>query len=435
MVSTRRINGARSIAALAVASMLMTGCSAGSSEESDSKVLRVTMANHVWSDAIKKRVSEFEEANGVTVELATGTADQNSAAYNVKLNAGAEDLDVMMYRPLQEGLQFARNGWLLDLSEGVTSDAEYEWDDFQDSPVETVTYEDKVYGVPTVTERELLFYRKDLLEEAGLEVPTTFEDLEAAARELDNEDEGVFGYGARGQRTGAVTQYSGFLYSHGGDFIVDGKAAVNTPEAVEAYDLYGRLLRESGPLGVESMTTDQLVPLFQQGKLAMYIDAEVFWTSFVDPAASTVADNVGVAPLPAGPEGSRPYNVPSWGLAVNAKTSNPDLATEFVKWASSPDMVASLQGDGIFGARESAWADESLLADLPEDYAEALKISTETGVGYDRPLVVQVGRARDIVGGPIVASIQGQDVQEAADIAQEELEKFLVQDAEATSSQ
>ena len=72
-------------------------------------------------------------------------------------------------------------------------------------------------------------------------------------------------------------------------------------------------------------------------------------------------------------------------------------------------------------------------ADLPEDFAEALRVSTETGVGHDRPQVVQVARARDIVGGPIIASIQGGDVQEAADQAQADLEAFLVEDATATT--
>lgn len=432
----RRTSGAVALimsAGLLAACSASDGGSAGGSAGS-SKTLRVTIANHPWADAIKKRIPEFEKANGVTVSVSTMTADQTSAAYNVKLNAGATDLDVLMYRPLQEGLQFARNGWLMDLSGYVNKDPAYNWNDFMDATVNTVSYKGKVYGVPTVTEREVLFYRKDLLKAAGIEVPKTFEELEAAAAKLNHPDKGSYGFGARGQRTGAVTQFAGFLYSYGGDFIVDGKAALNTPEAVAAYDLYGRLLRKSGPVGVESMSTEQLVPLFQQGKLAMYIDAEVFWKNFVDPKASTVVQNVGVAPMPAGPKGSRPYNVPSWGLAINAKTQKADLSWKFVQWATSPEMVADVQTGGTFGARDSAWANPATLKNLPEDYAAALKVSTKNGVGHDRPLVIQVARARDIVGGPIIASIQGRDVQKAADEAQAKLEEFLVQDAKATSA-
>src|SRR5450830_1217163 len=349
------------------------------------------------------------------------TADQTSTAYNVKLNAGATDLDVLMYRPLQEGLQFARNGWLLDLSDRVKQDATYNWADFMPSTVDTVSYKGKVFGVPTVTEREVLYYRKDLLKAAGLEVPTTFDQLDAAAAKLTDKANGVYGFGARGQRTGAVTQFASYLFSFGGDFIVNGKAAVNTPEAVAAYDLYGRLLRNYGPVGVESMSTEQLVPLFQQGKLAMYTDSEVFRASFVDPKASSVVDTVGVAPLPAGPKGSHPYNIPSWGLAINAKTQNADLSWKFVDWATSVKTVTDIQSEGIFGARSSVWANPDTLKNLPEDFATALAVSTKNGVGHDRPQVVQVARARDIVGGPIIASIQGADVQKAADQAQADL--------------
>src|SRR5450830_1495627 len=344
MERTSKVNGkfvkrTSGVIALVMSAGLLAACSAsgggnGANAGGASKTLRVTMANHVWADAIKKRIPEFEQANGVKVEVTTMTADQTSTAYNVKLNAGATDLDVLMYRPLQEGLQFARNGWLLDLSDRVKQDATYNWADFMPSTVDTVSYKGKVFGVPTVTEREVLYYRKDLLKAAGLEVPTTFDQLDAAAAKLTDKANGVYGFGARGQRTGAVTQFASYLFSFGGDFIVNGKAAVNTPEAVAAYDLYGRLLRNYGPVGVESMSTEQLVPLFQQGKLAMYTDSEVFRASFVDPKASSVVDTVGVAPLPAGPKGSHPYNIPSWGLAINAKTQNADLSWKFVDWAT-----------------------------------------------------------------------------------------------------
>jgi multiple sugar transport system substrate-binding protein len=55
--------------------------------------------------------------------------------------------------------------------------------------------------------------------------------------------------------------------------------------------------------------------------------------------------------------------------------------------------------------------------------------SIQTGVGLDRPDVVQVGRARDIVGRPLVASILGQDVVAAAGDASQQLDAFLVRDA------
>lgn len=427
---------ARKIAGAAVVAVMASGLVACSSQStSDENVLQVTLANHPWTDYITERFSEFEEAHDVKIEYTVQTANQTSQSYGVKLNAGATDLDVMMYRPLQEGLQFARNGWLLRLDDELSADSDYNWDDFTDSAVDTVTYEDAAYGVPLVTEREVLFYRTDLFEEAGLEPPTTMEELESAAKTLTDPDQGVFGFAARGLKADAVTQFSGLLYSHGGDFVVDDKAALNTPEAVAAYQEYGDLLRNYGPVGVESMTTEQIIPLFQQGGIAMWLDAEPFYPTLTDEKASKVADNVGVAPLPAGPEGSRPYSVASWGLAINKKSTKSDLALDFVKWATGPEMTKDVQERGILGARDSVWDDDEVMSTLPKDFADTLRVSLENGVGHDRPVVVQVGRARDIVGEPIVTAIQGGDVQAAADKAQAAFEKFLKEDATASTAE
>ncbi len=444
---SRNLSKIGRLAGLACAvSLALTACGDGDngaeeaaapSEETNAattEVLRVAVANHPWTDYIKERIPEFEEEHGVKVDLSSFQADQLSTMYNVRLNAQADDLDVMMYRPLQEALQFSRNGWLLELTD--YAEGEFNIDDFQESMMNTLRYEDGLYGVPIVTEREVLFYRKDLFAEAGLEAPATMEELEEAAAALHDPDSGLFGYGMRGMRSPAVTQFSGFLYSHGGDFITDGEASVNTPEAVQAYETYGRLLREYGPVGVESMSTEQLNPLFQQGKLAMYIDAEVFWSELIKEGTSTIAEeDLGVAPLPAGPAGSHPYSVPSWGLGINKNSPNADMAWEFIDWAVSEEMVLDLQKAGVFGARNSVWENPESLSGIPEDFAETMRVSTENGIGHDRPLVVQVGRARDIVGGPLVVAIQGGDVQKAADEAQAELEKFLEEDATATGAE
>lgn len=434
-----------SSAAIAGAAATLAACSNNSAPGTETTegggggggggTLSVTTANHPWTDYIKPRLKEFEDANGVTVDLSAYQADQLSTMYNTRLQGQSRDLDVMMYRPLQEGVQFARNGWLLDLGE-LSSGAEYNIDDFQESMRGVGQYEGTQFGIPIVTEREVLFYRKDLFEEKGVAVPTTMEEMEAAAAALHDPNGQPFGYAMRGLRSPAVTQFSGFLYSFGGDFITDGEASLNTPEAIAAYEFYGRMLREYGPVGVESMSTEQINPLFQQGRIAMYIDAEVFWSELIREGASTITrEQLGVAPLPAGPAGSKPYSVASWGLAINKNSQNQEMAWKFLEWATGPEMVLDLQKNGIFGARLSVWDNPESLNDIPEDFAETLRVSTQNGVGYDRPLVVQVGRARDIAGAPIVTSIQGGDVKAACDTAQAEMEQFLVGDATATGAE
>ncbi|WP_087486290.1 ABC transporter substrate-binding protein [Brachybacterium massiliense] len=422
------LGGAATVAGAAA----LSGCGGGGS--GGGNVLNVSACNHPWSNYIKDLLPEFEEEHDVKVQLNEFQADQLSTMYSTRLSANATDLDVMMYRPLQEGVQFMRNEWLLDLDASAAGDTAYDLADFQEAAMEVVKVDSAVYGIPIVTEREVLFYRKDLLDVAGISVPETMEDLEDAAEMLTDPASGVFGIAMRGQKAAAVTQFSGFLYSYGADFMTEsGEASIDTPEAIAAYTMYGDLLRNYGPEGVESMSTEQINPLFQQGKIAMFIDAEVFWSELIREGTSTVAaDQLGVAPLPAGPAGSKPYSVPSWALAVNAKTTKADLSWEFVKWATSPDMVLAAQQAGVSGARTSVWENPDSLTGIPEDFQETLRVSTENGVGYDRPRVVQVGRARDIVGEPLIAAIRGEDVTAAAQTAQANFAAFLEEDATAT---
>lgn len=402
-------------------------CAPAGGKPSANTPLRIMAINHVWSQAIKKRMKEFEERIGRRVSMTLLTADQLSSSYNVKLNASGTDVDVMMVRALQEQLVFGHNGWLADLSDRVEGERSFRWGDFQKAPRTASVTSGKVLSVPVVTERPALYYRKDLVEDLG-GPPKTLDALMDASLELADRDKNFFGYVGRGQRNGAVSQWSSFLYSHGGDFVVDGKSAIGTPEALAAYRYYGKLLAEAGPPGATNMSLEQALPIFAQGKAAFYIDADAVYSNFLDPKISTVRDTVGFAPFPAGPAGARPHNIPSWSLGINAFSRLRDDSWEFIRWAASPAMVSALQAEGIPGARESAWSDKKTLASFPPDLAEAMRLNAERGLGYDRPRVLQVGRARDIVGRPLVAGILGERVEPVVRDADAEFADFLVRD-------
>lgn len=405
----------------------LSACSTGRGKPSASTPLRIMAINHVWSQAIRRRTEEFEERIGRRVSMTLLTADQLASSYNVKLNASGTDVDVMMVRALQEQLVFGHNGWLADLSDRVRGDDEFAWTDFQKAPREASVTAGKVLSVPVVTERPALYYRKDLVEDLG-GPPRTLDALADAARELTRRKNGFYGYVGRGQRSGAVSQWSSFLYSHGGDFVVGGKSGIGTPEALAAYAYYGSLLHDAGPPGATNMSLEQAMPIFAQGKAAFYIDADAVYSSFLDPKVSRVRDRVGFAPFPAGPAGARPHNIPSWSLGVSTFSLLRDDAWEFIRWAAGPRMSAALQAEGIPGARSSVWSDPKTLASFPPDLAEAMRINAERGLGHDRPRVLQVGRARDIVGRPLVAGILGKPVGPAVRDADAEFAEFLVRD-------
>ncbi|KAB8189621.1 extracellular solute-binding protein [Nonomuraea phyllanthi] len=414
-----------------VVAMSLSACGGGG-DDGASKTVRVTLANHVWTDNIKKALPEFEKQTGLKVEITQLGEDQLSDQYNVKLNAGSADIDVMMYRPLQEGKLFAKNKYLADLSAQVKSGKDWDFSDFQAGPVEATTYEGKPVGVPIITEQEVLYYRKDLLAKAGLESPPkTLDELKAAAAKIKAADPSVAGFVARTGKSAAVTQFSSFLYSFGGDFVDGGgKSALNSEAAKQAYAYYGGLIKDSGPANVSTdMSWPEAMAIFTQGKAAFYTEANSLYKNATDPAKSKVSDTVGFAPFPAGPAGSKPYSIPSWALGINAASENTDNAWKFIEWATSKEQTLAQQKSGVPGARSSVWANPEGTSTFPEDLVKAIAASEKTGVGHDRPLVVKVAESREIVGQPIVDAITGKDAAAAADTANAAFQTFLDDEA------
>lgn len=436
--NVKRIQALRLIGVSTAAVLALAACSSGggggggtgSSAAPGSKTLNVTLANHVWTDIVKKALPEFEQQTGIKVNLTQLGEDQLSAQYNVKLNAGTGEIDVMMYRPLQEGKLFAKNGWLADISKSVKADTTWNWGDFQAGPVGATTVDGAVVGVPTITEREVLYYRKDLLQAAGLQVPTTLDELTAAAKTLKEKNPGVAGFVARTSASAAVTQFSSFLYSNGGAWVdSSGKATLDTAAAKKSYAQYGSLIKDYGPANVSTdMSWPEAMAIFTQGNAALYTEADSLYKNATDPAKSKVADRVGFAPFPAGTDGSKPYNVPSWALGIAKDSANYDNAWAFIKWATSKDKMLQIQQAGVPGSRTSVWADPAAVASYPKDLVSAINASAKGGVGYDRPVVINVGKAREIVGAPIVAAVTGADLNAAVTDAQSKFTSFLASD-------
>lgn len=421
-----RIASVTTAAALSIGAL--AACSGG--DEGESTTLNVTLANHVWTDIITEKIPEFEEETGLDVVVTQLSEDQLVDNYKVKLNAGSTDVDVMMYRPLQVGKLFGQSGYFADITDRVNNAGDWDWSDFQAGPVGLTTYEDQVVGVPMITESEMLYYRTDLLEDAGLEVPTTMEELEEAARTIHEENPGTAGIVMRSQASAAVTQFSGFLYSFGGDWVDDqGNSAIASDAAKEAYAYYGGLLHDYGPDQISTdMSWPEAAAIFAQGDAGFWIDASSLYENVYDPDKSQVGDQVGFAPFPAGPAGSKPYNVAAWALGINSASENQDNAWKFIQWATSPEMTLDIQTEGVPSARTSVWENPEGTASFPEDLAAAIAANGENGVGADRPLVVGVAEAREIVGAPIVAAITGEDAGQAADQANEQFQTFLESD-------
>ena len=383
--------------ALCVFAAIFTGCQRKTGQ---AKEIRVLLANHPYGELLKPEIPNFEKETGIKVIIEQLQESQLTQKLTTEFTTGSSTVDVFMTRPLQETLLFNKNGWYAPL------DAY----DFSDYPVNTVDVgrkEGKPYVVPLVTEWQVLYYRKDLFENAGLAVPANFVDLENAARVLNTG--GVAGFGSRGAGAAAVTQLSSYVYNYGGKYLDNNVAVFDSPEAVDATRFYGRLLGSYGPQGVTAMSWEALMPVFQAGRLAMWTDASVFYGQIVDPTKTQVPEaNVGVAKLPAGPKGDSPFIVVSWAMGVSSKSKDMDSAMQFLTWATSKELALKGMAANITMARNSVWDDPSVKASMNPGLLETRVHASQNGYPFDRPFMSSVGKARDLIGEVIIESINTQ---------------------------
>ncbi|HLO03485.1 MAG TPA: extracellular solute-binding protein [Symbiobacteriaceae bacterium] len=424
-------SSATALTAVLLAGLALTGC-AGRTEPTkapapatetakkpfEGVTLRFLGAQHPWFDTLKKEIPAFEAETGMKVNtevLAEGNLTQK---LTVELTAGTGTIDVFMQRPLQEAKQFEKNGWYADLNpflkDAKKTKSDYDFNDFFQGTREVETLNGHVVGVPIVTEQQIVYYRKDLFAAKNVKVPTTMAELEAAAKALNDPKSDFYGIVMRGQGNPAVTQYSSFLYSMGGDFVKDGKFVIDSPEALKAFQIYGDLLGKYGPPGVLNMHWQQASGLFAQGKAAMWVDANSLYLNVADPAKSTVSDKVGYAMFPAGDKGALPYSVTSWGLSIAKSSKQQDAAWAFVQWATSKAITTKTQAAGNPSARTSVWANADANKGWPAEWVTVAKKSGEAGKSTDRPLVINVGKARDLIGEVITAAINGKDLAATA---------------------
>lgn len=400
--------------------------------------LRVLLNKHPWQQGIEPHLKDFETLTGIKLIAEVYPEDQFRAKTLVELTSGASTIDVFMSMPAQEGLKYMRAGWLQPVDEFLKDPSltapDYNWNDFLDKTREAMRVEGKLVGPPIQVENVALMYRKDVFQKYNVKVPTTLDELEAAAKALNGKpmtDDGQPGFGivSRGKRAAATSMFAGYLHSMGTTWIGPNREPVfNTEEGMKAFDLYGRLLRQYGPPGSENNHWYEASSIFSQGKAAMYTDANSLFPVIEDPQKSKVVGKVGYALFPRGPKGQYGSTVAVWGLAMPKTSRNQKAAWLFMQWATNKEQVLKVQSErGVLGSRESVWKDPKGKAKVPADLGESLMQGSKVGTPFWNPPVVAVAEVRDAIGAAIVTAIQGGDVRAAVNKAATDVKRIMAE--------
>jgi multiple sugar transport system substrate-binding protein len=392
------------------------------------RTINVAIAKQPWSDFITPHIPEFEQLTGIKVRLEVLPEDQNRQKLAIAFTANRGDIDVFGSQRHNEGVKFQKAKWYEPLKPMIDNKAltapDFDFPDFAPQAINDATVDGSVVGIPLYSELQVMAYRKDLLKQAGLKVPETLDELEAAAKKITDKGKGIYGICMRGKGAATTTVYSGILHSMGGSWAdKNGNPAFTTPEAIKAFDYYGRITREAGTPGAENLHWLQCQNQMAAGKAGFWLDSNIFYATLLDPEKSKVANDIGFAVLPAGSAGHKPAGG-GWYLSISAKSKNKEAAWYFIQWAVSKKNALGAQLAAIPTGRLSAWqSPEFVKADKSPELTKATLDSLKLkGTPSWGPPFVAVGEIRDVLGAVVVTAIQNGDVKAAAEKAQTQIQ-------------
>jgi multiple sugar transport system substrate-binding protein len=285
--------------------------------------------------------------------------------------------------------EFAANRWILELPQ----------DQFPSlgkaipATVETAKYRDKLYAVPITSDGGLLYYRKDLLDKAGVKPPTTWDEMLAACQKVAAlpEGKGVNCYAGQFEKyEGLTVNFSEAVNSAGGVVVgKDGKPNVDTPEALAGLEELTKGFASGAiPKAAITYKEEEGRRAFQDGKLLFHRNwPYVYALASKTDGSSKVAGKFGVAPLP-GKTGPGVSTLGGHNYAISAFAKNKATAADFIKFMASEDRQrANLQASSQAPSWASLYDDPALSKTFP--YLAPLKASIEKA--QPRPSVVKYG--------------------------------------------
>ena len=393
----------RFLAGIAVVAMLAgAGCGGGGGDgggggENSGGAGQEDNALTIWTtediadrvDAQKKILDAWAQKNGATVKLVAIAEDQLTTVLTSA--AAANDLPDAIAALSLNGMNQLRTDDLVDpdaakeVVDGLGADT------FFKRTLELTSVDGEQIAVPSDGFSNLLFYRKDLFQAAGLPEPKTYADIQNAAKALKKgKTAGIVA--ATAPADSFTNQTFEFVAVANGCQLVDGSGnlTLNSPQCQETFDFYGNLIKDYSVPGNQDADTTR--GTYFSGDAAMMI-----WSSFLldelaglrNDALPTcaqckkdpqwLAKNTGILTQMQGPSGPNPAawgEVVSWNILKDASPKTKDLVTYMMSDGYLPWL--EIAPEGKMPARSGTSAN-------PKEYADGW-IKLTAGVDKKEPL-------------------------------------------------
>lgn len=202
-------------------------------------------------------------------------------------------------------------------------------DDFYEESLKELTHDGKLYGLPLTVDARALFYNKKMFADVGLQPPTTWDELEQAAKTLTKWNGSKLE--VAGFSMGDPGLFNMYLQQAGGQMLTeDGKTNFNNEQGKQVLEFWQRLLNEDKvyKIGFEEGLGEGN-DAFVTGKVAMLYTGPWMMSTYNKYGKDL---DYGIVPPPSGPNGDRGSVMGGFGLVIPQGSKHSDEAWEFIKW-------------------------------------------------------------------------------------------------------
>ena len=340
-------------------------------------------------EAQRAIVEAFTEQTGIDVEL-VAVAEADLSTQVTAAVASGELPDVFGALSLGFTHSLAADG-LTDFEANAAVVEALGEETFAASAIALISTDEGLAGVPSDSWAQLLVYRTDLFEAAGLEPPTTYETILSAATALNTGDQAGIVL-ATGNDLAFVQQtFEYFAVANDCEVIdAEGNVTIASPACVETFDFYTDVVNDGSVAGAQDADTTRAA--YFAGDAAMIV-----WSSFIldelaglrDDALPTcpecqddplfLAENSGVVTAISGPSGDEPSQFGEMVSFVIGADAAPE-AQQLVEFMMSDGYV-----DWLAIAPEGKFPTRLGTPESPTEYADAWR-TLEAGVDRQEPL-------------------------------------------------
>ena len=331
----------------------------------------VLVGSTPWYPAFEKAVGQYEQQTGNHIKLdVTPFGNILEKARNA-VRSGQSPYGLMTL-DTQWTIEFYEGGFLSPLTD---IDAAFVM------PKEVLAYGDsgywnaqkrwrtadggKLMAYTVLGNVQLLYYRGDLLKQAGIAPPATWNDVLAACTKLAKPP-ATYGFVARGEKGNGIRyDWQSVMLAEGAQVVKNPEAGdytvtINSPQAKAALDLYIELLKRCGPPNFGSLGQGDVIQLLATGKAPLGDVVTAACASFEDPNKSAVVGKLETAPLPSGAGGARGAVIGNWNAVVpkNAPDAQKKAALAFSRWFLTYDAQRAFAEAGGIPNRSDVYTSD-----------------------------------------------------------------------------